>query len=289
MIKYIEGDIFNTPAQVIVNTVNTVGVMGKGIALEFKKRYPEMFDTYKKMCEKNLLKIGKLAIFYGLDHWILLFPTKVNWRYPSKIEYIEKGLEKFVKIYAEKNISSIAFPKLGCGNGELNWADVKILMEKYLTSLPIDIYVYLKSGIEATPEHKSIQTTLAWLKQNAKDLSYSGLIDDLSFQTTLIPINFLVDGDTWEATIKQGDLICLNKTKSLNFVYSSEEFYTFWDRIRIQNIVIPLNDKEHIVFELLLNQGYVSKVKIITSDKHEEIGYQLHCGIGRAYSFKENL
>lgn len=117
MITYIEGDLFNSPAQVLVNTVNTVGVMGKGIALEFKKRYPEMFKQYKKMCDEHKLTIGRLMLWYEQDHWLLQFPTKENWRNPSKIEYIEKGLAAFVKKYADYNISSIAFPKLGCGNG----------------------------------------------------------------------------------------------------------------------------------------------------------------------------
>lgn len=143
MIQYIEGDIFCSPAQTIVNTVNTVGVMGKGVALEFKLRYPEMFRNYRNACEKGLFKMGSLMLQYEADHWILLFPTKENWRNPSKLDYIEKGLIKFVDTYAEKNITSIAFPKLGCGNGGLEWKNVKQLMEKYLSPLPIDIYIYL--------------------------------------------------------------------------------------------------------------------------------------------------
>ena len=89
MIEYIEGDLFNSPAQVLVNTVNTIGVMGKGIALSFKKRYPGMFEAYRTACEKHQLMIGKLMLYYAPDHWILLFPTKMNWRNPSKIEYLE--------------------------------------------------------------------------------------------------------------------------------------------------------------------------------------------------------
>ena len=88
MIEYIEGDIFDSPAQVIVNTVNTVGVMGKGLALSFKKRYPDMFESYKKVCEKHQLTIGKLMLYKEADHWILLYPTKENWRIPSILEYL---------------------------------------------------------------------------------------------------------------------------------------------------------------------------------------------------------
>ena len=142
MIKYIEGDIFKSSAQTIVNPVNCVGVMGKGLALSFKKRYPKMFEQYKKVCEKYLLTIGKLMLFHEKDHWILLFPTKDHWRNPSKLEYIEKGLAKFVQTYAEKGIYSIAFPRLGCGCGEQNWEDVRLLMERYLNEIPIDVYIY---------------------------------------------------------------------------------------------------------------------------------------------------
>lgn len=143
MLKYVEGDIFYSPAQVLVNTVNTVGVMGKGLALSFKRRYPEMFERYRKICDEHKLTIGKLFIWYGQDHWVLNFPTKENWRNPSKLSYIENGLKTFCRIYANYNITSIAFPKLGCGNGDLKWDDVKPLMEKYLKDLPIDVYIYL--------------------------------------------------------------------------------------------------------------------------------------------------
>lgn len=142
MIKYIKGDLFSSPAQVLVNTVNLDGVMGKGIALKFKKLYPEMFKKYQSFCENKMLEIGKLWLYKSETKWILNFPTKIHWRNPSKIEYIEKGLQKFVAMYREKNITSIAFPKLGCGNGGLKWEDVKPLMDHYLKNLPIDIYVY---------------------------------------------------------------------------------------------------------------------------------------------------
>ena len=142
MITYVIGDLLKSPADVLVNTVNTVGVMGKGIANDFKKIYPEMFTQYQKLCEKGLFNIGQLWIFKTKNKWVLNFPTKKHWRNPSKIEYIEAGLDKFVKTYAEKGITSISFPMLGCGNGELNWeTEVRPLMEKYLKNIPIDIYI----------------------------------------------------------------------------------------------------------------------------------------------------
>lgn len=145
-IKIINGNIFNTRSQTIVNTVNCVGVMGKGIALVFKLRYPSMFDIYQDYCKKRLIDIGKLWIYKGdeNDPWVLNFPTKTHWKLPSEYEYIEKGLKKFVETYKEKGITSIAFPLLGANNGGLNGQKVEELMISYLSKcdIPIEIYHY---------------------------------------------------------------------------------------------------------------------------------------------------
>ena len=142
MLKYLKGDLLSSPAQVQVNTVNTVGVMGKGIALQFKNKYPEMFAEYKRICEKQQFDVGELYLWKSPEKWILMFPTKKHWRNPSRMEYIERGLQKFVDNYERLGIESIAFPKLGCGNGGLEWYAVKPIMEKYLSPLPISIYIY---------------------------------------------------------------------------------------------------------------------------------------------------
>lgn len=143
-INYVSGDIFSSSAEVLVNPVNTVGVMGKGLAKQFKLKYPDTFKKYRQFCLDKKFDTGQLWLSTEGNHKILLFPTKKHWRSPSKIEYIEQGLQKFTNIYSIKNIKSIAFPKLGCGLGDLSWKNqVKPLMEKYLTPLNIDIYVYL--------------------------------------------------------------------------------------------------------------------------------------------------
>lgn len=146
MIKYVRGDLLKSPAQVLVNTVNTVGIMGAGIALQFKEQYPEMFQKYQLLCKKKFLDIGKLYLWKPTNtssKEILLFPTKKHWLNLSELNWIEAGLQKFVENYERLNIKSIAFPKLGCGNGGLSWHDVKPSMEKYLGPLPIEIYVYI--------------------------------------------------------------------------------------------------------------------------------------------------
>jgi O-acetyl-ADP-ribose deacetylase (regulator of RNase III) len=137
-------NIFDTQCQTIVNTVNCVGVMGKGIALEMKNRYPDMFEKYKTFCDNKLIDIGKLWLYKNPDDkWILNFPTKTHWRYQSEYDYIEKGMQKFIETYKDKNIKSIAFPMLGCSNGGLNEEKVLEIMMKYFSKcdeLIIEIY-----------------------------------------------------------------------------------------------------------------------------------------------------
>lgn len=138
-------NIFDSQCQTIVNTINCVGVMGKGIALEMKKRYPEMFDKYKDYCDKGLIDIGKLWLYKHSDEkWILNFPTKKHWKNKSEYEYIESGMIKFLETYKERGIKTIAFPMLGCSNGGLDKNIVIQIMTKYLiqcTDLIVEIYV----------------------------------------------------------------------------------------------------------------------------------------------------
>ena len=119
MITYIDSSVFDSPAQTLVNTVNTVGVMGKGIAKEFKSRYPIMYKEYRRLCDDKQLQVGNLHLWRSDNRWVLNFPTKTTWRRPSELAYVEQGLHKFVNYYMDLGISSISFPPLGCGNGNL--------------------------------------------------------------------------------------------------------------------------------------------------------------------------
>ncbi len=119
MIMYVEGDLFSSTAQVLVNTVNTVGVMGKGIAKEFKRIYPDMFRKYQEYCEAGRLQPGTLFLYRTRNKTILNFPTKRHWRQKSRLSDIEAGLKTFVAQYVEMGIYSIAFPQPSCGNAIL--------------------------------------------------------------------------------------------------------------------------------------------------------------------------
>ena len=286
MIRYLEGDIFSTPAQTIVNTVNTVGVMGKGIALDFKKRYPDMFDKYKTACEKKKLKIGTLMLCYEADHWTLLFPTKEHWRNPSRIEYIEQGLMKFCNSYAEYGITSIAFPKLGCGNGELDWNNVKPLMEAYLKSLPIDVYIYTNTLKDALPEHKDQKNMSNWLKQNAKDLSFEGFCDDIRYNCSIVPYIFNCGDREIHMTWDKGLRLSTDKNKEDAVFISEDNLFTYWDEIRRDGIISRNNNKVPVeILDMMFSMGYFSKINIVDGETTSE-GYQLNEGIGRCYSLE---
>ena len=181
MITYVAGNLFTSPAQVLVNTVNTQGVMGKGIALQFKKTYPEMFRKYQELCETGKINIGVLWIYKTPHKWVLNFPTKRNWRNPSRAEYIETGLKKFAEKFNELGIHSIAFPALGCGNGELDWEQtVKPMMEKYLNKTPADVFVHPPLSEENLPEHKNKKEIEKWLRSEPLSLSFGEVWKDLS-------------------------------------------------------------------------------------------------------------
>jgi O-acetyl-ADP-ribose deacetylase (regulator of RNase III) len=142
MIHIIEGDLFTAETQTIVNTVNCVGAMGKGIALEFKKRYPDMFLKYKDLCDRKLIQIGKLWLYKAPDKWILNFPTKDHWKNNSQPQYLISGLGKFVKTYKEKSITSISFPLLGANNGGLDPKLVLDLMTNFLKQVDVPVHIY---------------------------------------------------------------------------------------------------------------------------------------------------
>lgn len=144
-IKHIKGNIFTTKVQTVVNTVNCVGVMGAGIALEFRLREPAMYQRYQQLCESGVLRPGTLWLFKAARWLVLNFPTKDDWKHPSRREYLEMGLKKFVSTYQEKGIKSIAFPMLGADRGGLPLEVSRELMHRYLeplNDLDVEIYEY---------------------------------------------------------------------------------------------------------------------------------------------------
>jgi O-acetyl-ADP-ribose deacetylase (regulator of RNase III) len=152
------GDLFASEAQTLVNTVNCVGVMGKGVALEFKKRFPAMYEDYVVRCAKGQVQLGKPYLYRELHGpWVLNFPTKGHWRSVSRLADIAAGLEYLMQHYREWGITSLAVPPLGCGQGGLEWRVVGPTLYRYLSQLDIPVELY------APPETPSAQLEPAFL------------------------------------------------------------------------------------------------------------------------------
>lgn len=147
MIKIIHGNLFESNAEALVNTVNCVGVMGKGIALQFKILFPNNFRAYKEACNKGEVKVGKMFIYEDSNIFInkkiiINFPTKTNWKYPSQYSFIKGGLVSLKNEILNRKIKSIAIPALGCNNGGLDYNIVKEMITKELGDLDCEIYLY---------------------------------------------------------------------------------------------------------------------------------------------------
>lgn len=157
MLQYKTGDILKEDAEAIINTVNCVGIMGRGIALQFKKAYPENFSVYATACEHKQVNPGKMFIFKTGElfnpKFIINFPTKRHWRGKSRIEDIKSGLKDLLIVIKKNDIKSIAIPPLGSGLGGLNWFQVKSLIEKAFIALEdVDVIVFEPKGAPVTGE-----------------------------------------------------------------------------------------------------------------------------------------
>ena len=183
MIHYVKGNLLESDAEALVNTVNTVGVMGKGIALQFKEAFPENYRIYKNACRKKELRIGRVLVvgdsnFTSGPKIIVNFPTKTHWRLPSEYSYIEQGLQSLRREIVSRQIKSIAIPPLGSHNGGLDWLRVKQMVETALSNLDCNVYLYEPSEVviermkseraKLTPARAMLLTMLADLTKNGE-------------------------------------------------------------------------------------------------------------------------
>ena len=178
-IHKIRGNLFDSGCDTIVNTVNCVGVMGKGVALEFRYRYPNMYEQYVRDCENGRLEPGTLTFWHESKPRVLNFPTKKHWKDPSRLSYIEAGLKAFATKYREWGIGSIAFPKLGTSSGGLDWEDVRPIMVQYLkplADLRVEIYSF---------DANASDTLFEQLKERLKDHEEDFLIERLGLKPSI--------------------------------------------------------------------------------------------------------
>lgn len=211
------GDLFAEDSEALINTVNCVGVMGKGVALEFKRRWPKNYQAYRTACQRRSLRPGKMHVFQVADlfspeepKFIINFPTKDHWRSKSKLSYIEDGLDALAEFLRKKQISSIAMPPLGCGNGGLDWADVRPLIEQKLWDLgDVRIVVFEPETRDQWPEHDietlSMTYPRAVLIKALTELEalFDGMYDRLTLQKIVYFLQALgvVFGVKFEANI----------------------------------------------------------------------------------------
>ncbi|MHC2842864.1 type II toxin-antitoxin system antitoxin DNA ADP-ribosyl glycohydrolase DarG [Bradyrhizobium diazoefficiens] len=192
MIIFTEGNLLKAEAEALVNTVNTVGVMGKGIALMFKEAFPKNFLAYSEACKKHEIEVGRIFAterkdLVGGPKWIINFPTKKHWRNPSKIEWIKDGLQDLVRFIREHNIKSIALPPLGSGNGGLDWKEVRPVIEAALGNLDgVDVVVF-----EPTARYQNVAKPTGVEKLTAARALVAELVrrySVLGFECTMLEI-----------------------------------------------------------------------------------------------------
>lgn len=166
MIEYRKGDLLKADVEALVNTVNCVGVMGKGIALQFKQKFPDNFRQYKRVCDRGDLEPGTLFVHdrgelfgdSGGPRYIINFPTKTHWKKPSKLEYIASGMDALIDEMQARGVESIALPPLGCGNGGLDWSEVRAIIESHAKRVPDVHFVLFPPGYEPDVEDIEIGT-----------------------------------------------------------------------------------------------------------------------------------
>lgn len=163
MLSEEEGNLLDADAEALVNTVNTVGIMGKGIALQFKQAYPGNFRAYQAACRRGEVQLGRMFTYetglLGNPHFVINFPTKAHWRARARLGDIETGLADLRHVVRDRKIRSIAVPPLGCGNGGLDWREVRPLIDAALGELPdVHVMVYPPEG---TPTAESMNVSTA--------------------------------------------------------------------------------------------------------------------------------
>ena len=287
MITYVTGNLFQSPAQVLVNTVNIVGVMGKGVALEFKKIYPDMFKEYQAICERGEFDIGTLWLYKSPNKWVLNFPTKVHWRHPSKVEYVVAGLEKFVKTYSELGIHSIAFPPLGSGNGELDFkSQVQPIMQEYLSNLPIEIFIHPnRDDSFFVPEHGDVKQMRKWLRSEPTSLPFTEVWGDIKkILRDQTEFNTLANDHPFSARITE-------KRLGIEILISDKRRFISYDRLmqvwqQLKNhgftwrtIAPGISRRTYYLYPIFSKLSYVKLVKLggnySTFNQSSLIGLQL--------------
>ena len=227
-ITFTQGDLLDAPAEALVNTVNTVGVMGKGIALMFKENFPENFRAYVDACKEGEVQVGRMFVTERRHltgpRWIVNFPTKKHWRYPSRFEWIDSGLVDLKRVIAENGIRSVALPPLGSGNGGLEWAEVRARIQNAFQDVP-DVHVIV---YEPTRQYQNVTKRAADKKLTPARALVSELIRRyaiLGFECTLLEVQKL-------AYFLENKLETEDTSNPLQLSFKAHVYGPYADRLR---------------------------------------------------------
>lgn len=196
MITFSKGDLLQSGAEAVINTVNCVGVMGKGIALQFKQAFPRNYDAYRRACDAGEVRLGEMFVFDTGSminpRWIINFPTKGHWKAKSRLSDIETGLEDLKRVILENGIRSIAVPPLGCGNGGLDWAEVEPVIRRALGDLDqVDVRLFAPRAAPKVDEMRVGTTRPNMSRGRALVLTLLGLYGAAGYRHSLLEVQKL--------------------------------------------------------------------------------------------------
>jgi O-acetyl-ADP-ribose deacetylase (regulator of RNase III) len=228
MIRYTIGNLLEADVEALVNTVNTVGVMGKGIALIFKEAFPENRRLYEAACQRGEVRVGRMFVTErsGLlgPRWLINFPTKEHWRGRSRLAWIREGLADLRRVIQDQRIRSIALPPLGCGNGGLEWSAIRPLIEDALAGLEdVDVVVY-----EPTRRYQNVAKRTGVEKLTPARALIAELVRRywiLGFECSMLEIHKL-------AWFLERDITALGLDDPLDLRFSADRYGPYAERLR---------------------------------------------------------
>ena len=276
MLTYVQGNLFESPARVLVNAVNTMGVMGRGVAKQFRDIYPEMYASYRRACARKDLSIGGLMLHRTPHKSILNFPTKQHWLYPSKLEYIEAGLQTFVTCHERYALTSVAFPQLGCGTGGLDWeSEVRPLMEHYLAALPVDAFVYIHDGPDR-PGRREMEALKSRLVAEPLPVPFRSVWTGVVARIEQLTVQKASSGSEWWMDQEPGEgepVICLRTGNGVLRI-EREMLFDLWKQLLAHGFLLPVDlsgklaDAAEPLFDLLSGQPWIDRA-VLAMDRRD--------------------
>lgn len=276
MADFRTGNLLEADVEMVVNTVNTFGIMGKGIALMFKERFPANFKAYEKACKEKRVEVGKMFVTENLQlmgpRWIINFPTKTHWRVKTKLEWVESGLDDLVRVIKEKDISSIAIPPLGCGNGGLDWSVVKPLILKAVEPLEdVRIVVY-----EPTSKYQNVAK-----RSGVKKLTPArALVAEMVRRYALLGIECSILEVQKLGWFLERGAEPLGKSDALNFSFEANKYGPYSERMRH---LLDSLDGSYLKCDKRLADAGPNDLISFRNDQKDTVSAYLKSGEGKEY------